>query len=310
MPDAPVFAVDITADGLSAAFVSADGDQDGLAGVDWSDISADESLAFDKLVDLLCAKARTGGAICAAALSMACDLDVSRTAVINHPHAPWLNGRPLPKILKNSLGVPVAMERRAAVLLHYDRAMLGLPENCLAVGCYIDVHYDSAIWHNGGFIMGKNGAAGNISHMTIHDREDNCFCGKAGCVDLYGAGTRFQQLHSMIFPDTPREELFLRHGDHPIVMDYLRMMAYPIAMELNILDPDFLILGGSVPSYPGFPLEALQAAILEHSYRPASGRGIAFLPSAASTVPGVVCAARYACSGLNFDVLRTIEKYR
>ncbi len=314
LDDAPVFAIDFTSEGLAAAFVSADGEQEGLAGFDLSDFDADADQAFDKLVALLAAKARAGGAIGAAALSMPCDLDASRSMIVNYPEAPWLNGQRLPDILKGALGAPVAMERRAAVSLHYDRAMLGLPEDCLAVGCYIDTHYDSAIWHNGGLMMGKNGGAGNISHMTIHDREDNCFCGKAGCVDLYGAGMRFQQLHAMIFPDTPREELFLHHGEHPIIMDYLRMMAYPIAMALNILDPDFLILGGSVLSSPGFPLGALQAAIAEHSYRPAPGREATFLPSAASAVPGVVCAAQYAFSAMphvfSLSPMQDIEKYR
>jgi allose kinase len=299
MQDAPVFAIDFTAEGLTAAFVSADGGQEGLAGFDLCDFHAGGEKAFDKMLGLLLAKARTGDSISAVALSMACDLDASRTTIVNYPQATWLNGQPLPGILETALGVPVVMERRAVVSLHYDRAMLGLPESCLAIGCYIDTHYDSAIWHNGAPLLGRNGAAGNIAHMTIHGREDNCFCGKTGCVDLYGAGMRLQQLHTMIFPDTPIAELFVLHGEHPIIMDYLRMMAYPIAIEVNILDPDFLILGGSVPAYPEFPLRALETAIVDHRYRPASEHDTVFLPSAASMTPGVVCAAQYALAKIS-----------
>lgn len=298
MTDASVFAIDFTSEGMNAAFVTPDGREEALAGFDLIDFQAGEGKALDKLVTLLAAKARTGGPVSAVALSLPCDLDAGRTRVVSFPQATWLNGQPLPSILEDALGVPAVMERRAVVLLHYDRAMLGLPEDCLAVGCYIDTHYDTAIWHNGRALLGKNGGAGNIAHMVIPDREDVCFCGRTGCVDLYGAGVRLRQLHTMIFPDTPREELFTHHGEHPIILDFLRMMAYPIAIELNILDPDFVILGGSILSMPGFPLKTLQEEIIHHAYRPEPDRGTAFLPSAANMAPGVVCAAQYAMTKL------------
>lgn len=298
MTDDPVFSIDFTSESVQAAFVSQDGRESGLAGFDLADLHAGEGRPLDKLAALLAAKARTGGRIRAAALSMPCDLNADRTKVARYPEASWLNGQPLPAILGDALGVPVVMERRAAVMLTYDRAMLGLPEDCLAVGCYIDTHYDTAIWHRGGLVPGKNGRAGNIAHLTVHDREDACFCGRAGCVDLYGAGMRLRQMHSMIFSDTPMEELFLLHGEHPIILEYLRMMAYPIAMELNVVDPDFLILGGSIPAMPGFPEEALRAEIVRHAYRSESDSAPAFLSSVAGATPGVVCAAQYALGKL------------
>lgn len=293
----PVFAVDFTTEGVQAAFVSPDGGVSELAGFDFVDFKpekAEDADALDKLVALLAAKARTGGRIRAVSLSMHCDLDALRARVAEYPQAPWLRDKPLPKILSDALGVPVIMERRSVMLLSYDRAMLGLPEKCLAVGCYIDTCFDTAIWHNGAPVTGKNGHAGNIGHMTVHGREDACFCGKSGCVELYGAGIRLRQLHTMIFPDTPMEEIFTRHGEHPIILDYLAMMAYPVAMEVNILDPDFLILGGSVPAMPGFPMDVLRDAVADQAYRPGSSAAAPILPSVAGTMPGVVCAAQYA----------------
>lgn len=290
-----IFAIDFTNEGMTAAFVSAEGFEEGTAGFDLTDFQAGESGALDKLLALLAAKSRTApDDIRAVALSLPCDLDAGRTTVVNFPHAAWLNGQPLPELIGSFMDVPVVMERRAVVQLCYDRIMLGLPDDCLAVGCYVDTHYDSAIWHHGAVLRGKNGAAGNIAHMSIHDREDNCFCGKSGCVDLYGAGLRMRQLHTMIFPDTPMEALFERHGDHPIVQDYLGMMAYPIAMECNILDPDFLILGGAIPAMRGFPYKLLEDQIVRHTYHPSPERVPTFIASMAGMTPGVVCAAQYA----------------
>lgn len=293
--DACIFSIDFTHEGMTAAFVTPDGSEEGTAGFDLIDFMAGENKSLDKLIGLLAAKARTApGGIRAVAVAMPCDLDPGREKVVSFPQASWLNGQPLPEILRSALGVPVVMERRAVILLNYDMFMLGLPTNSLAVGCYVDTHYETAIWHCGAPILGKNGLAGNISHMTIHDREDHCFCGKTGCVDLYGTGVRLRQMHTMIFPDTPLEKIFEQHGEHPIVRDYVAMMAYPIAIESNVLDPDYLVLGGSIPSMRGFPRKYLEEEILRHSYRPESFREATFLASMASTSPGVVCAAQYA----------------
>lgn len=290
-----IFAIDFTSEGMTAAFVSPDGREDGTAGFDLVDFMAGESQALDKLVALLMAKARTaGGRIMAAAVSLACDLDRPRRRILNFPEASWLDGQPFADILREALGVPVVMERRAVVALAYDSVMLGLPDDALLLGCYMDTHYDTAIWYGGKPILGRNGTAGNIAHMTIHDREDLCFCGKTGCVDLYGAGVRLKQIHTMIFPDTPREELFLRHGDHPLLLDYLSMMAYPVAIEADVLDPDFLVVGGSIPLMQGFPRKVFEDAVIRHTYSPEGGRETRFLYSVASGTPGVVCAAQYA----------------
>jgi allose kinase len=117
-------------------------------------------------------------------------------------------------------------------------------------------------------------------------------------VDLYGAGLRLAQLHSMIFPDLKKDELFEKEGDHPLILDYIATMAYPLAMEANLLDPDFLILGGAIPAMPGFPLKTLEEQVLTQCHRPADREGPVFLASAASTMPGVVCAAQYTAAAL------------
>lgn len=290
-----VFAVDFSHENMTAGFVSLEGGEEGTAGFDLHDFVAGESKPLDKLVALLAAKSRAApGEIEAVAVALSGEVDRERRKVVNFPQAPWLNGQPLAEILESVFSAPVILERRAIVSLTYDRVMLGLPEAGVTLGCYVDTHYETAIWHNGGFIVGRNGAAGNIAHITIHGREDNCFCGRMGCVDLYGAGVRLNQLHSMIFPDTPLAELFVRHGDHPIVEDYLSMMAYPIAVEANILDPDYIVLGGRIPTMRGFPRAVLERAVSDHRYRPDPGWETSFLASLASAESGVSCAAHYA----------------
>lgn len=289
------FAIDFTHEGMTAAFVLPDGSDIGAAGLDLADFRVGETDPIDKLAAMLMAKARTApGPIRAVIASLPCDMDRERTRIVNFPQASWLSGQPLPEILTRVTGSPALMERRAVIRLACDQEFLELPSNDLSVGCYIETHYETAIWHRGGPVTGRNGMAGNVMHMTIHDREDACFCGKHGCVDLYGAGARLRQMHSMIFPDTPMDEIFVHHGTHPLILDYLSMMAYPIAMEANILDPDHIIIGGAVPSMRGFPRKVLEDDISRLSYRPDPDATPLLLASAVSGMPGTVCAAMYA----------------
>lgn len=295
MDEGVIFSVDMTHTNLTAAFVHPDGRVEGEAGFDLADFMAGEVHHVDKLAALLAAKARQSKAkILALAATLPCDLTPDRRGVVNFPAALWLNSQPLAEILEGALGLPVVMERRAVAHLCYDRAMLGLPDEALIVGCYVGEHYENAIWYRGAPLLGKNGAAGNIGHMTIHDREDSCYCGKFGCVDLYGSGVRLTQMHSMIFPDTPLERLFELHGDHPIIVDFLDKMSYPISIEANVLDPDFLVIGGFIPDMRGFPRQVLEDAIRRNCYYPVPASNLVFLPSSAGAVPGVVVAAQYA----------------
>ncbi len=298
MPNDTIFAIDITSEELTAAFVSPDGTEEGTASFDLTDFRAGEARPLDKLLGLLQAKVRMWGVgIAGVVVILSCAIDGKRERIVLFPNASWLNDQPLGQLLRDALEVPVVVERRSVALLTCDRAMLGLPDDCLALGCYVETHYDTAIWHQGGPVIGHNGTAGNIAHMAIHGREDVCFCGKAGCVDLYGAGSRLGQIHNMIFPDTPKEQIFVLHGDHPIILDYLEMMAYPIAMAVNFLDPDYLIIGGRIPQMPGFPKEVLYGEITRHLYRPESDHALrqeTILESTTGMISGVASAAMYA----------------
>lgn len=295
MSDEYIFAIDFTHENMNAAFVSLMGSAEGGADFDLCDFQAGESRAMDKLLALLLAKAKAApGPLVATAVSLPCDIDAKRMRVMGFPQAGWLEDQPLPEVLGKALGMPVVMEKRAIVRLAYDRVMLGLPEASLILGCYVDLHYETAIWHSGHPIRGKNGTAGSIAHIPIHGREDACFCGKTGCVNMYGAGVRLRQMHSMIFPDTPLPELFARHGEHPLVLDYLTMMAYPIAIEANIIDPEYIIIGGEVPVMKGFPMDFLREQVRALMYRPDPGAETNFLASSAASIPGTVCLAQYA----------------
>ncbi len=289
------FVLDFSGETLNAGFVSEDLEASGLSRLDLANFQAGDASPMEKLTALLAAKMRTApGDVAAVCISSDCDLSPDRRSVVDSPNAIWLNGKPIVDILGQSLGKPVFLERRAHVSLNYDRVLLGLPAESVIIGCYINDGYESAIWCRGAMLAGRSGAAGNIGHMPVHGREDNCRCGKAGCVELYGAGYRLKQLHSLIFPDIQLEELFVQHAEHPLLQDFLNMMAYPLAVEANVLDPDFIVIGGFIPTLPNFPMRNLESSLRQLTYQPYPSETLALTPSAIRDGDCILCAAHYA----------------
>ncbi|MDR0361974.1 MAG: ROK family protein [Planctomycetota bacterium] len=295
MADDITLAMDFSGETLTAGFV-ADGDAlTGVSRLDLADFLAGSETPMEKLISLLAAKLRTApGEATLLALAMGCDISADGRTVLDYPGAIWLNGKNLADALESAMGRPVVMERRGAAFLSYDRACLDLPQDGVLVGCYVDDVYDNAIWCGGRILRGHSGAAGNIGHMPVHGREDNCHCGKFGCIELYGTGVRLKQMHSLIFPDIPYEEIFVQHREHPLLKDFLRMMAYPIAAETNILDPDVIVLGGTVPSMPDFPIKEVEQAIRDQCYYPYPAKEFNLVFSSIDEEGRLLAAARHA----------------
>lgn len=288
------FVVDFSGDNLTAGFVSEELQASGVSNFDLANFLAGNNEPLDKMVGLLAAKMRASpDPVDVVVLAFDCDFAPDRQRVLNIPNAPWLNGAPLVEALQGGLGKPVILERRANMFLQYDRVVLGLPQEAMIAGCYVNDGYEGALWCQGSLLLGKSGAAGNMGHMPVHGREDNCRCGKTGCIELYGAGYRLKQLHSLIFPDIPLNDIFVQHAEHPLLQDFLRMMVYPLAVEVNLLDPDFVILGGTVPTMPDFPLSSLEEFLREMCYHPFPGDVLALTPSAIRESDYLLCPAYY-----------------
>lgn len=70
------------------------------------------------------------------------------------------------------------------------------------------------------------------------------------------------------YPDTPIGEMFLRHGQERALADFIDGMACAAAAEINILDPDHVLLGGGVLNMKGFPRALFDEKLREHTRKP------------------------------------------
>lgn len=211
------------------------------------------------------------------------------------PNLPGFDSLALPELLEAQLCLPVFLDRDVNLLLRSDIDTLRLDADKTILGFYVGTGFGNAIYLDGRFYAGKNGAAGELGHIPMLDLTEICSCGNVGCCEVRCSGRALEQLVRQLFPETPVRQVFAKHPDHPALERFVRDLAVPIAAEINILDPDCAVLSGGVLGMPGFPRAVLLAAIHAHVRKPypATGLDLRFAePSPTSGVRGGGMLAR------------------
>lgn len=194
-------------------------------------------------------------------------LSYDRQQVLSLPFIQNINNQPVACLLSNILNCTVSMDKDVNHLLYWDLHQLPhLPR--VAIGFYLGTGMGNSLWLDGRFYRGAHGAAGEIGHIPWAGNNTACVCGKSGCVESITSGNWLVHFTNSHFPDTLLADVFSQHGDHPQIKKFIRRLAYVIATEMNIFDPEVLILGGGVFSMRDFPMQALLSIIYKHLRTP------------------------------------------
>lgn len=228
----------------------------------------------------------TGASPTAVVIGFPATLDKNRRRIVQAPNIPGLDGLSADE-LEQELGVPVYLEKDVNLLFACDRADLNVPDRGLSVGIYVGTGIGNAICYDGIPFSGKNGAAGELGHIPHHGASISCGCGNLDCAECSASGRYLTWLRDTRFPDTCIQNLFLEHGNSPELEAFLENLACVIATELNILDPEYLVLGGGVLHMEGFPFERLTQRILLHTRKPYPAEGLQILCSKDGVENGV-----------------------
>ena len=204
----------------------------------------------------------------AVAIGFPATLDAERSRVLQAPNVPFMENLPVCEALRKELGIPVYAERDVTFALYYDTDKYGVPPEGLTCGIYFGTGIGNAMMINGEPVVGRHGAAGELGHIPVWGSHTLCGCGNNGCLEAAAGGKAIARLQREHYPDTPIGEMFLRHGTEQGMLDILRGMAFAVATEVNILDPDHVLLGGGVLNMAGFPRQTLEKMIREHSRKP------------------------------------------
>lgn len=121
---------------------------------------------------------------------------------------------------------------------------------------------------NGAPLRGRNGHAGEVGHTVVDASGPECHCGQRGCVETYIGDKALLQLAGRT--DSPTvdhtDQLFedARRGDErasAAVRTVAEALGRTLANLVNILNPERVILGGSLAGVLDFARAEIRAAL-------------------------------------------------
>ena len=221
-------------------------------------------------------------------------IDRDRKRVLQAPNLPYMENLPVVEYLTRELGIPVFIERDVTLVLYYDMIAYDIPRRGIISGFYFGTGVGNAIFLDGSPLIGKNGTAGELGHIPVDGSTLTCGCGNVGCMENLAGGKYLRSLTETVYPDTPIGELFTRHSSEPPLIRYVDRMAQAVATEINILDPDYVLIGGGVLAMKDFPRRTLEEMLLKRVRKPYPAENLQLLFPEDRPEKGVVGAAYFA----------------
>ena len=233
------------------------------------------------------------GKICGVSLGFPSTVDKDRRRLLSTPNIRNMDNVPIVDEIASAIPLPVFLEKDVNMLISHDINYFHIDENCSVIACYIGTGLGNAVYFNGGILRGKNGVAGELGHIPVMNKNDLCGCGNEGCMENYASGRYLENLCRNLFPDVPIDQVFERYGSHPEILRFIEYLSIPVATEINIFDPDYVILGGGILQMKNFPQLLLEKEIYTHPRKPFPAGNLNILYSPTAQENGVIGAAIY-----------------
>ena len=180
------------------------------------------------------------------------------TGLVKNANTVALIGHPLDKDLSCALDreVRVANDANCFVLSEATDGAGACGQ--VVFGVIIGTGVGGGIVVNGSLLTGAHAIAGEWGHNPLAwPRDDErpghpCFCGRPGCNETFLAGPSLSRDHRLVTgQDVKAPEIALRaeSGDAQALATMARYedrMARALSVVINVLDPDFVVLGGGV----------------------------------------------------------------
>ena len=204
----------------------------------------------------------------AIAIGFPATLDKNRQKVLQAPNIKFMENLPVVSEISKALNVPVFAERDVSMALLFDMKKYEIPDEGIICGIYFGTGIGNAISINGKLLIGKNGTAGELGHIPVDKSEVFCGCGNYGCIESLAGGKYLAKIQKEHFTETPISDLFLKHENNFLINEFIDRMSIAVSTEINILDPDYVLVGGGVLNMKNFPKNLLREKIILHSRKP------------------------------------------
>ncbi|MEO1599344.1 MAG: ROK family protein [Pseudomonadota bacterium] len=198
------------------------------------------------------------------------------TGLMRNSNTTCLNGRALDRDLAEALGRPVRIANDADCFALAE-AQAGAGRGRRTVfGVILGTGVGGGIVHEGRLLSGPNAITGEWGHTplpqpTAEERPGPlCYCGRRGCVETWLSGPGLARDHARATGETlTAKEIAARAQTDPAAAASLARhrdrLARALAVVVNVLDPDAIVLGGGVSNLVGLA-ETLPDAMRPHVF--------------------------------------------
>lgn len=181
------------------------------------------------------------------------------TGTMKNANSQFLNGQPLPVDLAAALGREIQIANDADCLALSEATDGGGAGADPVFAVIVGTGVGGGVVANGRLVASPNGIAGEWGHNPLpypdldHDGAlPDCYCGRAGCVETFLSGPGLAADHRRhTGHETTAKQIAAAasRGDGAAVATierYARRLARALAVVINILDPEVIVLGGGV----------------------------------------------------------------
>ena len=180
------------------------------------------------------------------------------TGRVKNANSTWLNGRPLREDMERCLARPVRLANDAncfALSEASDGAGAGAR---VVFGVILGTGTGGGLVVDGRVLTGPNAIAGEWGHNALPWPQGdewpgpNCYCGRTGCVETFLSGPGLAQAHGRRTGERLEANGIGQRaeaGDEACrrsLEQYANRLARGLAMIVNVVDPDVIVLGGGL----------------------------------------------------------------
>lgn len=181
-----------------------------------------------------------------------------KNGLVKNANATVLIGKPFGQDLESILGRPVRIANDANCFVLSESQDGAAAGSSSVFGAILGTGCGGGLVIDGKIVNGANGIAGEWGHNSIAIPDDHerpgplCHCGRHGCTEMFISGTGFaldyeaSTKQNLCGPDIVK---LAKNGDKAAQTCIQRLehrIAKSLAVIINILDPDTIVLGGGL----------------------------------------------------------------
>ena len=290
-----VVGVDISIESTTYAIVDVRGNiiaEDSFPTTDYPDVNIFVSTLSDKIVELVEAN---GGYERIRSIGMSSPSASSVTGCLeNAPNLPWKGVIPMAAMLRDRLGLAVALSNDAHVsaLGEYTFGCAHGMKNFIVLS--LGVGLGSCFFSEGSDHVGHLGFAGEFGHTCVVENGRQCGCGQRGCLEAYAGANGIVRTAQELMADTEAPSLMrdltklsprtifecCEQGDKMAIEVFRRtseILGLGLANYASIIDPEAIILTGGISHAGKWLLDPVQESFESHVFGNMKGKVKIFL---------------------------------